>query len=134
MIRFAIPALAAATFASAAQAAEVQIQAQGPVVELTVSEVVDAKPDIVDLSAGVTSQARTAVEAMRINAREMTAVIEGHAQRGVAGLLSCSIDKTIVRTELGAQSDGEGQKLALAEAPLPSDQHVFKHFRPPRVS
>ena len=28
MIRFAIPALAAATFASAAQAAEVQIQAQ----------------------------------------------------------------------------------------------------------
>ena len=61
MIRFAIPVLAAATFASAAQAAEVQIQAQGPVVELTVSEVVDAKPDIVDLSAGVTSQARTAV-------------------------------------------------------------------------
>ena len=76
IIRFAIPALAAATFASAAQAAEVQIQAQGPVVELTVSEVVDAQPDIVDLSAGVTSQARTAVEAMRINAREMTAVID----------------------------------------------------------
>tara|TARA_B100000678_G_scaffold237833_1_gene207817 strand:- start:230 stop:562 length:333 start_codon:yes stop_codon:yes gene_type:complete len=66
----------------------------------------------------------------------MTAKTRGvrHCQRGVAGLLSCSIDKTIVRTELGAQSDGEGQKLALAEAPLPSDQHVFKHFRPPRVS
>ncbi len=83
MIRLAIPALAAATFASAAQAAEVQIQAQGPVVELTVSEVVDAKPDIVDLSAGVTSQARTAVEAMRINAREMTAVIDRIKALGV---------------------------------------------------
>lgn len=83
MIRFAIPALAAATFASAAQAAEVQIQTQGPVVELTVSEVVDAKPDIVDLSAGVTSQARTAVEAMRINAREMTAVIDRIKALGV---------------------------------------------------
>ncbi len=76
MIRFAIPALAATAIASAAQAAEVQIASQGPVVELSVSETVDAKPDIVDISAGVTSQARTAVEAMRINAREMNAVIE----------------------------------------------------------
>ncbi|MEC7953023.1 MAG: hypothetical protein VX195_08090, partial [Pseudomonadota bacterium] len=69
MIRYAIPALAAAAIASSAQAAEVQIQSQGPVVELSVSESVDAKPDIVDIGAGVTSQASTAVEAMRINAR-----------------------------------------------------------------
>ena len=76
MIRFAIPALAAAGIATGAQAAEVQIASQGPVVELAVSETVDAKPDIVDISAGVTSEAQTAVEAMRINAREMNAVIE----------------------------------------------------------
>ena len=76
MIRFAIPALAIAATASQVQAAEVQIASQGPVVELSVSETVDAKPDIVDISAGVTSQARTAVEAMQINAREMTAVID----------------------------------------------------------
>ncbi|WP_234003285.1 SIMPL domain-containing protein [Erythrobacter sp. SAORIC-644] len=76
MIRYAIPALAAAAIASSAQAAEVQIQSQGPVVELSVSESVDAKPDIVDIGAGVTSQASTAVEAMRINAREMNAVID----------------------------------------------------------
>ncbi len=76
MIRYAIPVLAAAAVASGAQAAEVQIQSQGPVVELSVSETVDAKPDIVDIGAGVTSQATTAVEAMRINAREMNAVID----------------------------------------------------------
>ncbi len=69
MIRFAIPALAIAATASQVQAAEVQIVSQGPVVELSVSETVDAKPDIVDISAGVTSQARTAVEAMQINAQ-----------------------------------------------------------------
>ena len=61
MIRYAIPALAAAAIASSAQAAEVQIQSQGPVVELSVSESVDAKPDIVDIGAGVTSQARTGI-------------------------------------------------------------------------
>ena len=67
MIRFAIPALAATGIAASAHAAEVQVQAQGPVVELSVSETVDAKPDIANVSAGVTSQASTAVEAMRIN-------------------------------------------------------------------
>ena len=76
MIRFAIPALAATGIAASAHAAEVQVQAQGPVVELSVSETVDAKPDIVEIGAGVTSQADTAVEAMRLNAREMTAVID----------------------------------------------------------
>ncbi len=100
MIRYAIPALAAAAIASSAQAAEVQIQAQGPVVELSVSESVDAKPDIVDIGAGVTSQASTAVEAMRINAREMNAVIDRIKALGIK-------DKDIQTTgiNLSAQYD-----------------------------
>ena len=75
MIRYALPMLAAAAVAIPAQAAEVQIQAQGPVVELSVAETVKAKPDIVDVSAGVTSDAPTAVEAMRLNAERMDSVI-----------------------------------------------------------
>ena len=100
MIRYAIPALAAAAIASSAQAAEVQIQSQGPVVELSVSESVDAKPDIVDIGAGVTSQASTAVEAMRINAREMNAVIDRIKALGIK-------DKDIQTTgiNLSAQYD-----------------------------
>lgn len=100
MIRFAIPALAVAAIASGAQAAEVQLASQGPVVELSVSETVDAKPDVVDISAGVTSQAYTAVEAMRINAREMTTVI--------ARLKALGIDSDDIQTSginLGAQYD-----------------------------
>ena len=100
MIRFAIPALAIAATASQVQAAEVQIASQGPVVELSVSETVDAKPDIVDISAGVTSQARTAVEAMQINAREMTAVIDR--------IKALGIDEDDIQTtgiNLGAQYD-----------------------------
>ncbi|MEC7952643.1 MAG: SIMPL domain-containing protein, partial [Pseudomonadota bacterium] len=82
------------------QAAEVQIQSQGPVVELSVSESVDAKPDIVDIGAGVTSQASTAVEAMRINAREMNAVIDRIKALGIK-------DKDIQTTgiNLSAQYD-----------------------------
>lgn len=100
MIRLAIPALALAAIAPAAQAAEIQLASQGPVVELSVNETVDAKPDIVDISAGVTSQAYTAVEAMRINAREMNAVIER--------LKALGIDKDDIQTSgisLGAQYD-----------------------------
>ena len=100
MIRYAIPDLAAAAIASSAQATEVQIQSQGPVVELSVSESVDAKPDIVDIGAGVTSQASTAVEAMRTNAREMNAVIDRIKALGIK-------DKDIQTTgiNLSAQYD-----------------------------
>ncbi len=83
MIRFALPLLAASAFALPA-AAEVQVAAGGPVVELTVTENVEVEPDIATVSAGVTSQARTAVEAMRANAQAMSAVVERIKQRGIA--------------------------------------------------
>ena len=85
MIRCALGLLATtALAATSAAAAEVQIAAQGPVVELTVSESVEAEPDIATVSAGVTTQARTAVEAMRTNAQAMNAVVDRIEQLGVA--------------------------------------------------
>ena len=82
MHRYVLP-LMAASFLAAPAAAEVQVTAAGPVVELTVNESVEAEPDIVTVSAGVTTQARTAVEAMRTNATAMQAVIDRIKQLGV---------------------------------------------------
>ena len=75
MTRFVLPLLAT-SFLAAPAAAEVQVTTDGPIVELTVNEAVEAEPDLVTVSAGVTTQSRTAVEAMRANATQMTAVIE----------------------------------------------------------
>ena len=85
MIRYALPTLAiAAALPMTAQAAEIQIAASGPVVELTVMEEVDAAPDMVTVSAGVSSEAPTAVEALRQNSRAMRSVIERIKSLGVA--------------------------------------------------
>lgn len=84
MIRLALPLLAAAAIAAPAAAAEIQIAASGPVIELTVNENVEAAPDIATVSAGVTTQAGTAVEAMRTNAAAMNAVVARIKQLGVA--------------------------------------------------
>ena len=83
MIRYALPLLVAAAVAAPA-AAEVQVAATGPIVELTVNESVEAEPDIVTVGSGVTTQARTAVEAMRTNAAAMQAVIDRINALGIA--------------------------------------------------
>lgn len=86
MIR-TIPALAfAAAFSIPAttHAAQIEIEAEGPVIELSVYESVTAEPDLVTIGAGVSTQARTAVEAMRLNAAEMTKVIARIRSLGVA--------------------------------------------------
>jgi len=82
MHRYVLPLLAAAAV-SVPAAAEVQVTSSGPVVALTIQESVEAEPDIVNVSAGVTTQARTAVEAMRLNAAEMTKVIDRIKALGV---------------------------------------------------
>lgn len=86
MIRFAIP-LAAATAMAAApaalSAAEIQVQATGPVIELSVTESVASDPDIANISAGVTTRAATAVQAMQQNAQQMTRVISQIEALGV---------------------------------------------------
>jgi len=76
MTRYTLPLLAVAAISVPAAAAEVQIQAGGPVVELSVSESVKARPDMVTIGAGVTSRAPTAVAAMQQNAKDMTAVVD----------------------------------------------------------
>ena len=84
MIRYSL-ALVAASLAlpATALAAQVEIQANGPVIELSVFESVTAEPDLVTIGAGVTTEARTAVEAMRQNAAEMQQVIDRIRALGV---------------------------------------------------
>lgn len=84
MNRFAIPLVALAATASPVAAAEVQIAATGPVVELSVTESVEARPDIATVSAGVTTQATTAVDAMQQNATAMKSVIDRLKKLGIA--------------------------------------------------
>ena len=90
MIRYAISAFALAATATAAQAAEVQIASQGPVVELTVNEVVKTAPDVAQVGAGVTTRAATAQEAMRLNAQKMDQLI--------AKLKALGIDRKDIQT------------------------------------
>lgn len=67
-----------------ALAAEIEIEADGPVIELSIYESVTAEPDMATIGAGVSTEAPTAVAAMQANAREMTAVIEAIKAQGVA--------------------------------------------------
>lgn len=100
-----VPTVLIAAAASPALAADIQVQAQGPVVELSVTESVKAKPDIATVSAGVTSQAPTAVAAMRANATAMDAVVQRIKALGIA-------DKDIQTQgiSLGAQYDYDQQE------------------------
>ena len=77
--------LAAAAFAATpAMAANVDIAVQGPVVEIVASETVQSEPDQATVGAGVTTRARTAVQAMRDNATQMDAVIARLRALGIA--------------------------------------------------
>ena len=81
-----VAALAAAALplGAPAMAAEVEIEASGPVIELTVYESISAEPDLVMVGAGVTADAPTAVEAMRLNAAQMQRVIDRMRSLGIA--------------------------------------------------
>lgn len=80
-----IPTFAAiAAFAAPAYGANIEIATQGPVVELSVTESVAARPDIAEVGAGVTTRAQTATDAMAANADAMSAVIERIEALGIA--------------------------------------------------
>lgn len=86
-MRFFTASAAAALAMMTAQpafAATVEIEAEGPVIELSVMEQVTTAPDIVTIGAGVSTEARTAVDAMRQNAVEMRKVIDRIKSLGVA--------------------------------------------------
>lgn len=76
-IRIAAPSIVAlaAGISAPALAANINIASNGPVVELTVNEVVQSTPDTASVGAGVTTRAPTASEAMRLNAAQMDKVI-----------------------------------------------------------
>jgi uncharacterized protein len=87
MIRPAIALLAASALSIPAHtlaAAEIEIEASGPVVELNVFESVSVAPDIATIGAGVTSEAPTATAALQQNSAEMTKVIARIKALGVA--------------------------------------------------
>jgi hypothetical protein len=87
MIRSALAALAATTLALPGQAlaqANIELKANGPVVELSVFESVSVAPDIATIGAGVTTEAPTATEALRRNSAEMVKVIARIKALGVA--------------------------------------------------
>jgi uncharacterized protein len=69
---------------AALSAANVEIAAGGPVVELNVYESVDVAPDLATIGAGVTTEAPTATEALRQNSAEMQKVIARIKALGVA--------------------------------------------------
>lgn len=87
MIRPAIALLAASALAIPAHAlaaAEIEIEASGPVVELSVFESVSVAPDIATIGAGVSTEAPTAVEALRQNSAEMQTVVARIKALGIA--------------------------------------------------
>ena len=80
----ALAAAAAAIAPVAASAATIGISASNPVIELTVTEVVQSAPDTASVGAGVTVRAPSASEAMRLNAAQMDKVIARLRQLGIA--------------------------------------------------
>lgn len=65
-------------------ATQVNITATNPVIDLTVSETVEAKPDIATFSTGVQTMAPTASEAVRQNNSQMAAVVARLKKLGIA--------------------------------------------------
>ena len=65
-------------------AAEIDIAARGPVVELNVFESVEVAPDIATIGAGVTTEAASATEALRQNSAEMQKVVARIKALGIA--------------------------------------------------
>ena len=117
MIRTAIvPTVLAATAlaTSPAIAAEIQVQATGPVIELVVNEQVEVEPDTVTISAGVTNQAQTAQEALSQNSAQMQSVIERLRSLGIP-----ERDIQTTRINLGARFDYDQQ----------TQQQVFRGYQ-----
>lgn len=79
-------ALAASALAtgSLASAAEVQLAVTGPVIELDIYETVQVEPDMATVSAGVTTDAASASEALRANSAQMQRVVERIKALGIA--------------------------------------------------
>ncbi len=69
---------------ASARSAEVQIVAQNPVVELSVTEMVETAPDTASFSTGVETKAVTATQALRDNSRQTRILIAKLTSLGIA--------------------------------------------------
>ncbi len=69
--------------AGEAMATQVTIVATNPVIDLTVSETVETKPDIATFSTGVQTMAPTASEAVRQNNVQMASVVARLKKLGI---------------------------------------------------
>jgi uncharacterized protein YggE len=70
--------------ASAAMATQVNITTANPVIDLTISESVETRPDIATFSTGVQTLAPTASEAVRANNVQMASVVARLKKLGIA--------------------------------------------------
>ena len=84
MKRLAVLLFASVAATPALHAAEVQIVAQNPVIELSVYEQIEVEPDMATMSTGVQSEAPTAVEALRRNSAEMDRLVSLIRALGIA--------------------------------------------------
>ena len=85
--------LATGSITGQAMATEVHITATNPVIDLSVTDYVDATPDVASFSTGVQTLAPTANEAVRQNNAQMTAVIARLKKLGIA-------DKDVQTTQI----------------------------------
>lgn len=79
-----VASLLAATIAVPAIAADVQIVAQNPVIELSVSEQIKSAPDMASFSTGVQTKAATATQALRENSQKANVLIQKLRSLGIA--------------------------------------------------
>ncbi|MFN3618728.1 SIMPL domain-containing protein [Sphingorhabdus sp.] len=70
--------------ASGAMATQVNITTANPVIDLTISDTVEARPDIATFSTGVQTMAPTASEAVRANNVQMASVVARLKKLGIA--------------------------------------------------
>ena len=85
--------LATGSITGQAMATEVQITANNPVIDLSVTEYVETIPDVASFTTGVQTIAPSAIEAVRQNNEQMGAVIERIKKLGIA-------DKDIQTTQI----------------------------------
>ncbi|MEH6756238.1 MAG: SIMPL domain-containing protein [Parasphingorhabdus sp.] len=99
---FAPISLAAALVGASpmAYAANVQVTTQNPVIELSISEQIDSRPDTATFSTGVETKAPTATQAMRDNSRQAKVVIDKLKSLGIA-------EKDIQTTGINLNADYE---------------------------
>lgn len=103
----------AGLMAAPVAAAEITVQATGPVIELVVNEQVEVEPDQVTISAGVTNRAMTAQEALSQNSAQMQRVIDRLRSLGIP-----ERDIQTTRINLGARFEYD----------QPSQRQVFRGY------